>query len=458
MESASPLSLIFFCPDMPSFARMFDHPSLEVLRDDVRKALEHLPVTDFSLSYKIGANHEFILKTDGQFRAFEIKSRTASRISIYIRLTNAAGAPAAGHQRPNSQSSLVVRTRLLEYLYETGLNLHYFLIKGTPGSGKLTLCNQLFDYIRIRDPDARVTMLDVWRDGETLEDRMEASYIRGSREVNIDPTFWSEFVKSAPGKNFILIFFASFWSTPRQAVDVLGTPNMFRLHERMGLHPTEHGLGDSPHIPGLFFLEAEYDELVMRQQEYNELPVLAQDLKRWVFNVSAGHVGVMRSIFDAIKDKAKGLRLPQIGLSAFMASFSDPNKAIEVCSRGRAFARGLPGYRDLNRGGHISAALEFCLDLVGATIPLELDPKAIPHHAMEAYKLGWITMDEKRLTQGIFISVNFPSSFHHCRIWSLLCGREPLHSQVKAMAEELLVQVIPHPQLASAPNASPRMC
>ncbi|KAJ6466899.1 hypothetical protein C8R45DRAFT_480302 [Mycena sanguinolenta] len=401
--------LNFFCPDMPSFARVFDHSSLEQLRDDIRQKL-HL-VTNFFLSYKVG-DHEFMLEDDKDFDVFELKANTASLIPIYIRITDAAGASAAstisaaaGHQRPNSKSPLVVRTQLLEYLYETGLNLQYFLIEGTPGSGKTTLCAQLFDYISVRDPDAPVTMIDGygWQDGIRLADRLEACYSRGTRitrpfehqptwhwvlfdepsTISGDPTLWSSFAQGASDKNFILIFFTSYWDNEPKPLDVVGTPDMFRLHEPMGMRPTEHGL-DASHIPGLFFLEAEYEELVIRQQKYAGLPVLAQDLKLWAIKISAGHIGAIESIFEAIKAKTKELRLPQIDLSTFMASFRNPNEAIEVCSLGRAFARGLPGYWDLrNEEGHISAALKFCRGLIGATKPLELDLNAIPEGALE---------------------------------------------------------------------------
>ncbi|KAJ7706341.1 hypothetical protein B0H17DRAFT_624295 [Mycena rosella] len=63
------------------------------------------------------------------------------------------------HRRNVSSLLTAPRLPLVSYLYETGINLKFFLVRGTPGSGKTYLCRLLYDHIMAEDPEARLTLL-----------------------------------------------------------------------------------------------------------------------------------------------------------------------------------------------------------------------------------------------------------------------------------------------------------
>ncbi|KAJ6498336.1 hypothetical protein DFH09DRAFT_1204221 [Mycena vulgaris] len=181
----------------------------------------------------------------------------------------------------------------------------------------------------------------------------------------------------------------------------------------MGLRPTENGLMYSRSIPGLYFLPEEYATLLTTRQGKQELPLLTPDLKQWVYEISNGHVGAMDSILKAVTVISKQNHSQEISLDAFMGRFRSAEDALEECSQGAAFDRGLPKEEDL-KGERNIPAVGFILRLLQADGKLVFD--SLPVDAEQAHKKGWVTLDEDE------IRVEFPSPFHRSRMSHLLCG------------------------------------
>ncbi|KAJ6467025.1 hypothetical protein C8R45DRAFT_939008 [Mycena sanguinolenta] len=112
--------------------------------------------------------------------------------------------------------------------------------------------------------------------------------------------------------------------------------------------------------------------------------------------------------------------------------------------------RGLPRDTDLKRRGNM-AALEFCEKMIGIAGPLEVDPTKLPEGAMDAYKLGWLSMDEVRTPEQTITIMDFPSLLHRCRLSSLLYGSDQPNTRVQAMTLEEFAFAPPHHMASSPP-------
>ncbi|KAJ7262758.1 hypothetical protein B0H12DRAFT_1104331 [Mycena haematopus] len=343
------------------------------------------------------------------------------------------------------QRTKIPRTRLVEFLYNVGPNQKVFLVKGTPGSGKTTLCGQLHDYILTKDTSARVTVISSWKQCERVSASLEASRIWGP-EIDIygnrathwvlfddaeatyeDIYLWASFFKDGP-RNYICILLAVYCVHHRGLADIGVSLNNIQAHQQMTLHPTEHDR-HSPHIPGLYFLTDEYEDLAEYHQKYEELPTLDVDLKDWIFEASAGHIGAIISIFNAIKSAARGPpRLREMSMATFLGSYPSPEAALHACSEGDAFARGVPTDMDLQHDDNI-LSVDFLRDL-NANGPLVLQ-SLDPLGAQNAHHQGWITMDDEQPAYAFKTRLNFPSFLHRSRISYLLSRRNSLNPAVE---------------------------
>jgi hypothetical protein len=115
-----------------------------------------------------------------------------------------------------------------------------------------------------------------------------------------DEDLWAVFLKLIPG-HYRVVMFASYGNQQLlglEAVDIIGVPIVIPSYLQMGLRPTENGLPDAIHIPGLYFLQEEFTQILARRRD---LPVLEPDISTWVFETSSGHIGAIDSILTSIK-------------------------------------------------------------------------------------------------------------------------------------------------------------
>ncbi|KAF7361247.1 hypothetical protein MSAN_01156800 [Mycena sanguinolenta] len=323
------------------------------------------------------------------------------------------------------------------------------MVKGTAGSGKTTLCGQLYDYLI--DKGARVSIINgrQWNRSLPPHRALNASRLRGRRidsksdgthtrhwvllddaqDTLKDPALWIYF-KDAPWY-YTFIYFSLF--IPRwRGLHIDGSQNNIQEHQRIELKPTENGWLSS-HIPGFYFVEEEYQELVEYHQKHDDLPALAVDLTDWVFETSAGHIGAITSIFDAIRSAARRLQLQEMSITIFLGSYPSPEEALMDCSRGEAFNRGLPADSDL-RGEDNIALLKFFEDILSAHGPLVFRVNEIPPGAYQAHDRGWLTWTHEGKDWEPLVGVSdFPSLLHRSRLSYQLLGSKPLDPQVEAM-------------------------
>ncbi|KAJ7207125.1 hypothetical protein GGX14DRAFT_636360 [Mycena pura] len=331
----------------------------------------------------------------------------------------------------------VQRSELVSYLYEAGKQLGLFLVRGTPGSGKTTVCWQLRNYILDNDSGARVTITKAWKQRDSVAASIQASYVDGdtfdpgyggsqwlllddAQTTYEDVDLWAAF-KDFP-KNVFVICFASHGSQERDVTNIVATSESIQPHMRMGLRPTENGWPTLRNIPGLYFTREEYEQLLLIRQRLSELPKLIPDIKDWIFEVTNGHIGAISSILDVVTSMAKGPpRVDEMSMAGFFAKFSGPEDVFQVCSLGRAFARGIPSDKDLKNPSNIDS-LGFCQKLLEADGPLFFEKHEIPDGAQQAHKRGWIMLDE---VANSATQADFPSPFHRSRLSYLVALKNP---------------------------------
>ncbi|KAF7361243.1 hypothetical protein MSAN_01156400 [Mycena sanguinolenta] len=445
-----------------NFEKVFTETSLDEIKETVR---EHFLVSDFTLSYDVGDATSVRLQTDSDFRIFQFRSlASAPDASVIVRVkiptpSHASASNVAGLSAATPKGE-ILRTRLVEFLHEACTNppwpdQNFFMVKGTAGSGKTILCGQLYNYLV--DKGARVSIINCnqWNRSALTSSRrtLNAFVLRGpqidadDRQTRHwvllddaqctfkDPALWIYF-KDAP-RNLLFIVFAL--SIPRwRGLAIDGSQNQIQAHERIELKPAENGLqwSHSRHIPGLYFVAEEYQELLEYHKQHEELPALAVDLKGWVFEASAGHIGAITSIFNAIKSAAGRLQLQEMSMSTFLGSYRSPEEALMDCSRGEAFNRGLPAPTHLQGEGNIHL-LKIFRDIISANGPLAFPLyDDIPLGPQQAHDRGWLTWEYEgpdRWYRTSVVVLDFPSLLHRSRLSYQLLGCQPLDPQVEAM-------------------------
>ncbi|KAJ7207129.1 hypothetical protein GGX14DRAFT_636387 [Mycena pura] len=312
------------------------------------------------------------------------------------------------------------------------------LVRGTPGSGKTTVCWQLRNYILDNDSGARVTITKMWVQRDSVAASIQASRVDGdtfdpgyggsqwllldeAQTTYEDVDLWAAF-KDFP-KNVFVICFASHGSRERDVTNIVPTPESIQPHMRMVLRPTKNGWPTLRNIPGLYFTREEYEQLLPNQQRLSELPKLIPDIEDWIFEVTNGHIGAISSILDVVTSMAKGPpRVDEMSMAVFFAKFSSPEDMFKVCSLGGAFARGIPREEDLKSPSNLHS-LGFCRRLLETDGPLFFEAHEIPDDAQQAHQQGWIMLDEAARADSV-IQADFPSPFHRSRVSAL---QKPQH-------------------------------
>ncbi|KAE9396199.1 hypothetical protein BT96DRAFT_1040804 [Gymnopus androsaceus JB14] len=358
-------------------------------------------------------------------------------------------------------SDVIRREELVKSLYTHARAQRFFLVHGTPGSGKSTLCRLLHNYILDQEKDAEVQVLGIWNKNipggvmdafDHAADRCKVfSYddaLRGDgtkrwmlfdegQETYDDPRSWNTLFKPVtPHENTYIVLFASYWSAEvrgRGVDERPGTSNAINDKQRMAMWPSNDGRASGPPLPlpiaGLCLLRSEYDEMVQLRQRDFRLPRIMDDVKEWLFDITAGHIGAVDSIFQGIMEQKA--RLHEVSLNTFLGE-ANPRETLALCALGKAFERGLPTARSLSHARNASALayLRTLLQAPEGCISYQ-NFNNIPEGAMRAYRLGWVVLRDNNASS--IAQVRFPSPFHRHRISWLLGGSEMLRADIEAM-------------------------
>ncbi|KAE9408450.1 hypothetical protein BT96DRAFT_970740 [Gymnopus androsaceus JB14] len=216
--------------------------------------------------------------------------------------------------------AVIRREELVKSLYTHARAQRFFLVHGSPGSGKTTLCRLLHNYILDQEKDAEVQVLDrsvMDAFAHALESYKVFGYAEAmsgdgnkrwmlfddGQETYDDARLWNTLFKLDTLKeNTYIVFFAAYGSA-KVGGRGLGTPVVINDEQRMAMWPTNDGrsaLGSPLPIASLYLLRSEYDEMVQLRQRDLRLPRIMDDLKEWLFNFTAGHVGAVESILQGI--------------------------------------------------------------------------------------------------------------------------------------------------------------
>ncbi|KAJ7512763.1 hypothetical protein B0H11DRAFT_2213327 [Mycena galericulata] len=355
-----------------------------------------------------------------------------------------------------SLSAVSPRDHLVSYLYDMVTEEKFFMVHGTPGSGKTTLCSLLYNYILAKEVDTAVSLIGPWSQQDRISESLQASLVRGNhidlegrrrhwllfddaQTTYEDHRLWNTLLKGEY-HHFLLVLFAPYVKVNTLGAHIIGTPNNIQAHQCIGLRPTENGLYFRRHIPGLHFLRDEYDTFLHDQSQKTDVPTLGPDLADWVYEASMGHPGAIASVLKTINSVAHKIECPnEMSLDTFLSNFDSPEVALKECTHGDAFESGLPKENALVASENM-AAVDFLQHLIRPGI--EIYRTLPPEGAKQAHRLGWISID----TVGRFCfaeRVEFPSCLHRSRLSYLLNGSKPLSLEVGALdLRRFIVQVL----------------
>ncbi|KAJ7940230.1 hypothetical protein B0H13DRAFT_1937138 [Mycena leptocephala] len=365
------------------------------------------------------------------------------------------------HRRTISLSGIIPRTELVSYIYDAAKAQKILHIRGTPGSGKTVLSKLLFNHIVSQLQGDLVTLLGLWsrpRDGNaTIAEALARAKQHGdsvdlekhnthhhwlifdeAQSTYSDASLWSTLFKDPPD-GFLFVLFAFHGSQGGgQDPDKEGTPNNILPHQQIGLRPSRNGLLDSQNIPGLYFTLDEYQIFMAEQRKKPDLPVLAEDLVKWLYISSKGHIGAIDSVLFAIctAAKAQHARASTMSLDSFLGNFENPLELMTTCTRGHAFNRGLPHQFMLSAEANV-LPVRFLRRLLQFG-PQNFD-QVLSEDAQLAHKRGWVMAEE----HGGVMTVDFPSFLHESHISLLLNGLKDLPPSLAAMTlREFILSVL----------------
>ncbi|KAE9392758.1 hypothetical protein BT96DRAFT_979250 [Gymnopus androsaceus JB14] len=321
------------------------------------------------------------------------------------------------HKRQISISKDTLRRdALVSSLYSLADTYKFFFVRGTPGSGKTTLCHLLNNYILKKESHASVQIVKQWQ--RNASNNIEESF-NNSRDKRLpvfkfadigdgqrrwllfdeaqesyeDDVLWNVLFKN-PGNDVVIVLFASYGSQGVKEWRRRGvTLNPILPHQRMNLWPVDGENGEEHlHIPGLCLLRAEFDELVDLQQQLDpDIPILMEDLRDWIFSISGGHIGAVMSILLGIKVVKPGTET--LSWFDFVGNFPHPRKLLECCSMEPSFMRGLPDGESLER---YPSGATYLRELLKVHNYLAYPSADVPDGAREAHSVGWVIFMEQK--------------------------------------------------------------
>ncbi|KAJ7743082.1 hypothetical protein B0H16DRAFT_1012280 [Mycena metata] len=386
------------------------------------------------------------------FRFLNTQSIELLREDIVLEVDADTAGPGSGIQLKRiALNGQVPRDHLVKFLYTATptSRARLFFVRGTPGSGKTTLCSLLYNHIISQGVLA--TIFSIWTQKDipfhtNLRQRLSVARTKGCETNDLsfdkphwllfdegqttfwDSNLWGSLLKDIPQNVYVVVFalFGSKWELAG-APDVVGHPNSIANDQRLDLRPTNNGYPPNTFIPGLYFLRNEFAHYISQRPD---LPLLEPNFADWIFAASVGHIGVIHSVLEEITrvSKVTPERLTKLSLDGFLKEYNSPEAASSACAEGSAFSRGLPDDSQLEYPGN-AGAVAVLRDLLHGP-PCILHP-AQSTDATQAHRLGWITLEEDDASNVI---VDFPSPLHRSRVSYLLMGSKTPTAAVEAMS------------------------
>jgi hypothetical protein len=186
--------------------------------------------------------------------------------------------------------------------------IHYCQVRGTPGTGKTSLCQLLARHIEEQEPLTDVILISTWTyDADDLRyDRWGRhlkeiqSWVQENRTVFIfdeaqvtydDSNLWNDFFKNITQYSHCRAIVFTSYGIPTTKIYIRPfIPMIIPDHQRVTLRPIQHTIMDELPAAGLFFTRKEFDNLVSAKYPS---PQYWFDTSFFdtLFDITEGHVG-----------------------------------------------------------------------------------------------------------------------------------------------------------------------
>ncbi|KAG6813152.1 hypothetical protein H0H92_013558 [Tricholoma furcatifolium] len=257
----------------------------------------------------------------------------------------------------------VARSQTVSALYHK-LNVHRFLlVRGTPGTGKSSLCQLLARFIRILEPTTTVIHLRSWPSSDSNEPRdwrqlflptpgtdpkFTVLILDEAQLSYSDKDLWVNFLRliHVNYRHCRAILFASYGSpTTRIKIERSPTPIAIPVEQKVGLRAAKHQDGLAP--AGLLFTRAEYDELI--SATYRSDCMFDDTFFENLYIATNGHIGAILDFVRIIlSDQSyREIRGQSVYTWSRFLQCVSPQVLLERLGSCSVFARGLPPDEEL---------------------------------------------------------------------------------------------------------------
>ena len=193
--------------------------------------------------------------------------------------------------------------------------MDYCQVRGTPGTGKTSLCRLLARHVKVCEPTTNVITLARWSPNETdmRSDRWERllcgqGWKKNTNTVLLfdegqvtynDGNLWNDFFKCLNDDYPLcrVILFTSYGSPSNTISTEQGTPMVIPDWQRVTLLPIQHD--DNLPPVGLFFTEKEFKDLVSVLYPETDFRFDGYFFET-LFDITKGHVGAIRDFVRVI--------------------------------------------------------------------------------------------------------------------------------------------------------------
>ena len=330
---------------------------------------------------------------------------------------------------------------------------YFCQVRGTPGTGKTSLCTLLACYIQEREPTTYVMMITTWSfdSSDIRGDRWQRSFQRQDHGLDYrnetvfifdeaqstytDTNLWNDLFKCINNyPQFRVILFSRYGSPTTRYDIVQGTPIIIPDQQRVSLRHIEHG--DNLPAVGLFFTRTEFDKLVSTL--YTPESSFDPSFLNTLFDITSGHVGAIIDFMRIVlADDVRGILCiswwwSDIALQSYRAIRNQPNTSytwtmflqqvrihsfVEQRGSGCIFSRGLPRsaeLQDLTLASVAEAVL--CRNVVrDDNFTTAGEKEALSR----CFRNGWLHTEK---VENDVVGYSFPSSLHRWYVEQKLWG------------------------------------
>lgn len=225
---------------------------------------------------------------------------------------------------------VVSRSKVVDELIARVQTYHIIRVRGTPASGKTTLMKLMVNKLLASDPETPVYIISGWDRKSVCEEGGWGAYLakrtgihghqwlghRGylfldeAQESYWDGELWASFFKTIDRTyNPYIVIFTSYGSPTEGSTGFeshlyIKTPMVFGDGQQISLRPIQ-SINTGLQPVGLLLDEGEANEVVEKLAPNvvaNGWAALTEDLKKGLFLSSNGHVGLLTSLINILRD------------------------------------------------------------------------------------------------------------------------------------------------------------